>query len=201
MDTHIWDDSLLKQGKYTTLKQGEVLHSSDDICRSLGRVEKGVIRISRILRSGKEVVLKELYPGEYFAELIVFSGEKYPGWLIASEDTVVVEVGLNILLNYLKNEDSIRLFLSGISQKVTELTNSIEILSLKTIKQKLAYLMLYNENRLKEPVNISLLSLKLGCSREALSRAISEMESNKMISKKDGCMRISDEGLIDNLFI
>jgi hypothetical protein len=42
----------------------------------------GRLRLSRVLSSGKEIVLKEFYPGEMFGELIVFTQGKYPGFAL-----------------------------------------------------------------------------------------------------------------------
>ena len=98
-------DKLFKNGLYTKLKQGDTLHTSSELCKYIGKVEEGSIRLCRILQSGKEIIIKEFHPGDIFADLMVFSGDNYPGWFIASEDSVISEVDLPSLLNYLNEED------------------------------------------------------------------------------------------------
>jgi CRP/FNR family transcriptional regulator len=201
VENFIQKEALFKQGKYIELKKGEVLHNSHDTCLALGRVERGRLRLSRVLSSGKEIVLKEFYPGEVFGELLVFTQEKYPGWLIASESSLVVEVGFSRLLKYVENKKALISFISGISRKMTHLTNTIEIMSLKTVKQKIAFFLLsQGKAGVKFPLNVSHLAVRLGCSREALSRALTEMESERMIARERGFFRIAHEELLENLF-
>ncbi|MBI9101102.1 MAG: Crp/Fnr family transcriptional regulator [Spirochaetales bacterium] len=171
-----------------------------------------------LLSSGKEIVIKEFTPGELFAELIVFTGEPYPGWLIASKDTRIIEVEYSLLLDYLEDREAMISFISGISKKLTHLTDTIEIMSLKTVKQKIAYTLLSAEhaeygkhlhttaspNKRREkfefPVTVTGLAGKIGCSREAVSRAISEMESEGILVKNKKSIRIEDKKLLENIF-
>ena len=201
------EEALFKQGKYIKLEKGEVLHNSHETCKALGRVEKGKLRFSRILSSGKEIFLKEFQPGEMFAELIVFTGKKYPGWLIASEPTLIVEVKLSHLLEYLTEKEALVSYISGISRKMAHLSNTIEIMSMKTVKQKIAFFLLSNEKTEEKIstgstvyINVTHLAGLLGCSREAASRALSEMESEKMIIRGRSSIQIIQKELLENLF-
>jgi len=166
-------DRLFEDGRRIELSKGGILHDVHHECRALGKVVSGKLRLSRLLTSGREIILKEFGPGEIYAELIVFSGEKYPGWLIASEQTTVVEVGYANVLEHLQERDALIEFVTGISKKLTHLTNRIEIMSLKTVKQKVAFSLL-SENSISLP-SITDWADYLGCSREALSRAVSEL--------------------------
>ncbi len=196
-------DSLFNRGRKIKLEKGEVLHDSHEKCCAIGMVEKGKLRLSRVLSSGKEIFLKEFLPGELFGELIVFTEENYPGWLIASEPSTIREVGKSRLQNYLMNQDSLITYLSGISRKMTHLTDTIEIMSLKTVKQKIAFFLLSPDNNKSDNIHyfkISHLAIKLGCSREAVSRALSELENEKTIVKGKGFIRIRDLDLLEQLF-
>ncbi len=192
-------DKLFKNGLYTKLIQGDVIHSPRELCKYIGKVEEGSIRLCRILRSGKEIVIKEFHPGDIFADLMVFSGEKYPGWFIASEDSVISEVDLSSLLNYLNEEDCLLQFLTNVSYKVSGLTNTIEVLSLKTVRQKIAYMLLYNSSK-TESLTISTLASKIGSSREAVSRGISAMCRDNLISKEAGKVVIINQESLEDLF-
>lgn len=201
MNNLIREEALFKQGKYIELKKGEVLHNPHDTCRAIGKVERGRLRLSRVLSSGKEIILKEFYPGEMFAELLVFTQDKYPGWLIASESSLLVEVEFSHLLKYLENKKALISYISSISRKITHLTNTIEIMSLKTVKQKIAFFLLsQGDAGVKLHLNVSHLAVCLGCSREAVSRTLSEMESERMISRERRFFWITNEDLLEDLF-
>lgn len=192
-------EKLFKSGLYTKLKQGDVLHSPSELCKYIGKVLEGSIRLCRILRSGKEIVIKEFYPGDIFADLMVFSGENYPGWFIASKDSEVSEVDQISLLNYLKEEDCLSSFLTNVSYKVAGLTNTIEVLSLKTVRQKIGYMLLYNFSDTKS-LSLSTLASKIGCSREAVSREISGMCRDHLVYKDDGKINILNQEALEDLF-
>lgn len=187
---------LFKTGRTINLSRGEKLHTPMENCTSLGFVKSGRLGLSRVLSSGKEILINSFLPGDLYAELIVFSGESYPGWLTALEDTSVIELDLNSLLQILQDQSILLSFLSGISQKVISLTNTIEILSQKTVKQKIAYYMLaLPDGSFTE--SITGLAARLGCSREALSRALSSLESNKILQKKGVYISILNESELE----
>jgi len=198
MENSELSDELFKNGKVIKLQKGEVLHNDHDKCTSLGKVISGKLRLSRPLTSGREIILKEFGPEELFAELIVFSGENYPGWLIASESSTVTEVDYQHILEYLDDRDSMVTFICGISKKLNHLTNKIEIMSLKTVKQKIAFSLLTDS--LQGALSVSKTADTLGCSREALSRALSELEQEGAIVRKDGELRITERRMLEVLF-
>ena len=190
--------SMFSGGKVIELTRGETLHSPMEPCRSLGLVQKGRLGLTRLLSSGKSILINDFNPGDLYAELIVFSGKNYPGWLSAIEKSRVVELDLTKLLLLLKNGDVLFSFLAGISEKVINLTNTIEILSQKTVKQKVSYYLLSNPGTGVSD-SISGLASRLGCSREALSRALSELVKVNAISKARSTISIADEAALEDI--
>ena len=189
---------LFSGGKAIELARGEMLHTPMETCKSLGLVQKGRLGLTRLLSSGKSILINDFNPGDLYAELIVFSGEKYPGWISAIEKTQVVELDLKSLLVLLKDSNTLFPFLAGISNKVINLTNTIEILCQKTVKQKISYYLLSISG---EGVfdSISGLASRLGCSREALSRALNELVKDKVISRGMNTISIADEAALEDI--
>ncbi|QEN05345.1 Crp/Fnr family transcriptional regulator [Thiospirochaeta perfilievii] len=201
MNKRTWNDSIFENGIEKKYSKCDVIHTSEDICYSMGRVESGSVKICRVLPSGKEIVLKEITAGETYAELIVFLNINYPGWIIAKEETVVKEISEVKIFEYLKMRENLESFLYGISNKMLGLTDKIELLSFKTLKQKLIFLITKNNNLTIKEVVISDLASSLGCSREALSRSISDLVSEGVISHKNNEIRIINEDKLDKIFI
>jgi len=189
---------LFKSGRITKIAKGEVLHSYHHQCTALGKVLRGKLHLSRLLSSGREIIIKEFGPGELFAELIVFTGETFPGWLIGSEDSEVVEVELPKVMEYLKDQDALLSFITGISRKMNHLTNKIEILSLKTVKQKVAYCLLVDGEL--QISSITAASDHLGCTREALSRAISGLDQAGAVFRDAYRVTPKDSIYLESLF-
>lgn len=191
-------EKLFKSAKIISLTKGEKLHSPMERCKSLGFVKSGQLGLSRVLSSGKEILINSFNSGDIYAELIVFSGESYPGWLTALEDTTVMELDLKNLLQVLQDTNILLSLLSGISHKVISLTNTIEILSQKTVKQKVAYYMLSSSDAHVNE-NISSLAARLGCSREALSRALSSLEAKGILFKEGSLISILNEAELEGI--
>ncbi len=129
---------------------------------------------------------------------IVFTGEKYPGWLIASEASAVIEVNYERVLEHLSNQDALISFITGISAKMNHLANKIEVMSLKTVRQKVAFLLL-SDSRIDE-FSVTETAGSIGCSREALSRALSELEAAGIISRDENGIRITKMRELEALF-
>ena len=110
----------------------------------------------------------------------------------------MVELDLKSLLVLLKDSNTLFPFLAGISNKVINLTNTIEILCQKTVKQKISYYLLSIS---REGVfdSISGLATRLGCSREALSRALNELVKDKVISRGKNTISIADEAALEDI--
>jgi len=191
---------LFSRGKQVELRKGEIFHRSDEICRSMGLVISGEIRLSRVLSSGKEIFLKDFRTGDLFADLIVFTAEHYPGWLIASEPSRVVEVKRSRVLEFIGGNDALISYLFSVSQKMTHLSRTIEILSLKTVRQKIAFSLLHQKPGSRGfAVNVTRFASDLNCSREAVSRALTAMDSEGLLKRKDGCLFIQDKSRLESI--
>lgn len=191
-------DELFENGREIELSAGSVLHDVHDTCTSLGKIVSGRLRMSRVLSDGREIFLKEFLKGEIFGELLVFTGKNYPGRLTASVKTEILEVPFEDVLDYLNNRDSLISFMNSIAQKNRHLADTIEILSLKTVKQKIAFSLLM-KNEL-EMTFVTELADKLVCSREALSRALAQMEQSGLICRKSGIITPEDKYGLESLF-
>ena len=197
IDTYKLDNLFMNQ-KQIKLHQDDIFHDVHEKCRSLGKVSSGRLRLSRILSSGREIILKEFLPGELIGELLMFTGNFYPGWLIATEETTIVEVPFSSVLDFLRESDSLISFMNSIALKNNHLVDKIEILSFKTVKEKIAFsLLLYGELKI---TSVKELADNIVCSREALSRTISEMEKDGMIQKKADRILVADEFALEDLF-
>jgi len=192
---------LFKNGKCIDLEKGEVFHRTDEKCRAMGLVLSGEIRLSRMLSTGKEISLKDFREGDLYAELIVFTGEPYPGWLIASETSRVIEVKQSRVIEFFGGNDRLLSYLTGISKKMAHLSRTIEVLSMKTVRQKIAFALLNKEAGYNGiSLNISRFAVGINCSREAVSRELSAMESEGLLKRGPGYLSIQStldlEGVI-----
>ncbi len=183
-------ESLRKQGKTSILEKERVIHTPLEACKSVGFILNGTLRMTKILSFGKEFVIKNLSAGQMFGELVCFAETNYPCWIVTTEKSTIFEIPINTILTLCKESDFLRIFMKDISKKCLHLTDTIELLSLKKVDQKLAYTLLslfegVKSKYLELDTTITELANQIGSSREAVSRSFTELESLKCI-KRDG---------------
>jgi CRP-like cAMP-binding protein len=177
--------------KIRELEKGEVLHRPDEACKSLGYILNGRLVMKKYLSSGKELYLTGFKSGDIYGELLVLSGENYKGWLIAEEPSQVLELSSEKLNKRLGDPSFKKLYFHEISQRVSKMTERIELLSYRKVTDRII-LYFINHYEAGKPfrINITLLAEALDCSREALSRAIGDLEKEKALVKKGSVLTI-----------
>ena len=168
-----------------------------DRCRSLGFILHGSLQMTKILSTGKELIIKYLIRGDMFAELICFSNKNYPYYISTTEESFIFELPTDALYKLFKEDQFITAFMNDVSQKSTFLTNTIELLAFKKVDKKIAYFLLSNNHNL----NVTQLADKINSSRESVSRALSKLEKQGFIKKIKKIITITDRGALEELII
>lgn len=176
---------VFRDEKVRELEKSKVLHRPDETCRSLGYVLTGKLVMKKYLTTGKELYLTSFKAGEIYGELLVLSGENYKGWLIAEEPSQVLELSSEKLNKRLRDPSFKNLYFCEVSQRVSQMTERIELLSYKKVTDRIIlYFINHYEAGRPFRINISLLAEALDCSREALSRGIGALEKEKALVKE-----------------
>jgi len=169
-------------------QQGEKIASQEDKAGFLGIVLRGRVAVKKSFSTGKMVTLATFARGQAFGESVLFSAHpRYPADIIAQETTEVLRISREDLLMLFKRDREILLrFMETISNRVLMLSSKIELLSLGTIKQKIAYYLLgqaasegkdifpweFSRNELADYFNVS---------RPSLSRELARMKREGLI--------------------
>jgi CRP-like cAMP-binding protein len=131
---------------------------------------------------------------------LALAGENYRGWLIAEKPSRILELYRSELLSLLNKEQFRQLYFKEIYSRVTKMTEKIEILShKKTVGRLILFFLQNNLDAGPLKLNSTATAERLDCSREALSRALSELEHTGGIRRKGGGIIITDEILLENL--
>ncbi|AKI97344.1 Crp/Fnr family transcriptional regulator [Kosmotoga pacifica] len=179
-----------RNSRLIKINKNEILYSPNEICEQVSVVLKGKLKVSKLFPSGKEQILKYLQKGDTFGETLVFLKAQYPAYVIADTTAKILEIPKRVMLEIFDNKAFLISYLESISKKVLNLSNVIEMLSMKTIKQRVArYLInLYNSqgsnviNLMKSKKQIA---ADIGSVREVVSRTFSELERNGVIKLLD----------------
>ena len=147
--------------------------------------------MKKYLSNGKGLYLTAFNPGDMY-------GENYRGWLSAEKPAMVLQLSLNSLNELLENPDFKRLYFHEISERVSRMTERIEILSYTKVSDRLIlYFLNHFEKESSFNINISTLADALNCSREALSRAVSELGKEKALIKEGNKITLLDLLLLE----
>jgi len=167
----------------------QIIYTPDDKCDSLSIVLKGKLRISRLLPSGQEQIIKHLEKGEVFGEALLFAGRKYASYVVSEEDSEILNIPNEVLLSTFKNLRFLLSSLRSISEKTLNLSGIIETLSLATVKKIASYLLelsLEKESHVFNlPCSKKMLANLMGSTREVVSRNFSELQRDGIISMPD----------------
>lgn len=170
------------------LQKGEKISSQGDKAGYLGIVIRGSVAVKKSFSTGKVVTLATFGKGQAFGESVLFSADPcYPADIIAQEETKVFRLSREDLLFLLKSDREILLrFMETISNRVLMLSNKIELLSLGTIKQKIAYYLLRQaaregKDRFRWEFSRNELADYFNIPRPSLSRELARMKKEGLI--------------------
>ena len=184
--------------RVTEFAEDETLAVEGAKCHHLGIVLRGGVKIQKVYASGKIVTLSRLGPGAVFAEAVLFSDNKtYPATIeIDSAKTQIMFIRDQEVIRLCKsNQRFLNSFLGLLSDKVHTLNRRIQLLSYKTIRQKIAgYCLTERVRQRSEVLHLAMsreeLAQHLGVPRPSVSRELSNMQDEGLIQLDKDKIRI-----------
>jgi CRP-like cAMP-binding protein len=182
---------------------GEIVFSEGEPCAGLYVVESGSVRIFKSSPGGREQVLSIEGPGGSVAELPVFDGGNYPASVVAIEDTVVLFVSKQDFQGLCLAHPEVALkVLKVVGARLRRLVGIIEELSFTTVRHRLsAYLLRLAQDQGKKvtqgvevilPSNNQELAAQIGTVRELVSRNLSRLQMEGVLTVDGRCLIIRD---------
>ncbi len=169
--------------------KGTLIFTEGEKADKLHLIGQGRVKVFRASPDGREVILHVLGPGEAFGEVVVFQGKAYPASALALDDCLLVALPRPSLVGALREDPDLALaMLAGLSRRLREFVNKVEALALMEAPQRLAAYLLHmselnpNADGFTLDVSKSLLAGMLGAARETLSRCLTRMAENNLIS-------------------
>lgn len=195
-----FDDALLYlSAREKRYKKGQTLITLGTEISEFGVVTKGAVQISCDDINGNQMIMATITRGDMFAEsLAVTANCDSPIYATATEETVVVwlkaaPIRQNIADTPLHTR-IISNFIRAVAIKCLSMNDRVQILSKKTIREKvITYISLIAEREKKDtiivPLNRQDMANYLGVERSALSRELSRMQKEGIISYKGNQFR------------
>lgn len=175
--------------KITTYDKDSLVFLEKEPCNTLNIILDGQLQIQKSDSTGKLLVVEEFRAGETIGETLIFGEPNlYPLNTICTTETTLLCIPRDAVISLCKNnQDFLVEFLRLISEKAIKLSQKLELISSKTIRERIIefILMEYNKNEnMKIPLSITKKKWAdmMGVQRPSLSREL---------------LRLKDEGLID----
>jgi len=170
------------------LKSGEALFRLGDKSTGFYEIVAGRVRMSRVDRSGHEVILFVAGPGETIAEASLFS-PAYHCDAIASTDAVVrLYPKPAMLAAFDKDAKSAQVFTATLARQVMNLRTRIEQRNIRSARERVRHFLSLNADADSVELAGTLkdLAAELGLTHEALYRTLAALERSGEIKRAKG---------------
>jgi CRP-like cAMP-binding protein len=172
-------------GRRRRYAPGQIIVLQGDSCRSVGFIIEGWVRVSTVSLEGREQVMMRLGPGEAFCLVAALEDGPNPATVEAFTDVTAYVLRKEDFLHIVRQYPGVALaILENLAAKVRHLIALVEDLSLRTVEQRLARLLLRLAKE-KAPVHRRMtrkeMAAELGTVREVVARTLRRLEEEKTI--------------------
>jgi CRP/FNR family transcriptional regulator len=178
---------LKRLGQLKRFQKNEMLFSAQDEADGFYYVESGEIRVYKMDEQGKEAEVVRLGPGGFLGEAIVFASPVFPVFAQAVTHADVLFFSKQKINREMASDPSLAMyFVDLLARKCVTLSNRIESLGLRTVRQRLIrYLLSDCQGTQRCVVELKVkkgeLAKMLGTISETLSRNLKQMQKEGLI--------------------
>lgn len=150
----IFNNTIISNNLYfrKTYKKDDIVFSENDLCNRIGFVENGNITIVTPTYSENEYEINSISENGFFGAFLLFSDKPfYLGTGIATKTTQVIYFTKENLLVAFQNQAFLNNYLLLTSKSTLKIQNKIKVLTQKTIKDKIIFILLENYKRERTP--------------------------------------------------
>ena len=168
--------------------KSEVIFRQGDICDALNILMSGSVKTEMITESGNLLGIEIINAPRPLAAAFLFSGNnRFPVDVTTLEDVEILRIPKDEVVRLMTSQpDFMQQFLTHNANRTQFLTNRLQLLSIKTIKGKIAHFLLEQANESGDTFTINRNQTELadffGVARPSLARSLSEMIEENIIS-------------------
>jgi CRP-like cAMP-binding protein len=180
--------------KVNQFSKGDTIARQGDMCKHLYILVKGSVKTEMVTESGGLLTVEVIKAPKPLASAFLFAeNNTFPVDVTATEDSIVLMINRDDVIElFRKDAKFMERYLKYNSNKTQFLSNKLQILTIKTIRGKLAHYLLEqlslchsaspSINTFEMDKNQTELAKYFGVSRPALARTFSELQQEKIIS-------------------
>lgn len=181
------------------LPRGTSIFNRGDPAGGLYILLDGQIKLGVTSPQGTEKVISIITPGESFGEAVLFLERKFPVYAQAILESRVLMIPKNLIFSLLDSDPLIaRKMLAGLSVRMHQLVQDIEMLSLHSCTQRfIGYLLQISadvayDSNIKLPSSKTTIASLLNLTPETLSRTMAKLQHLGLIEVSGKDVKITD---------
>ena len=189
------EEEFLNNVKYTikTYPKNELFIRQGDICDALYLLTQGSVKTEMITENGNLLGIEIIKAPRPLAPAFLFSDNNhFPVDVTSLEEVEIMRIPKDEIVRLMvTNPDFMQKYLTHNANRTQFLTNRLQLLSIKTIKGKLAHFLLENSPGEGKPFEINRNQTELaeffGVARPSLARSLAEMvhDGSIIINKQE----------------
>ena len=178
------------------LAKGAFLFLAEDAARGFYYVRSGEIRIFKLDVHGRELEVARLSGGDFLGEAIAFVSGRFPFFAQAVQDSGVLYFDRDAVFRALASDSATaRFFIELLARKCVTLSERVESLGLRTVRQRLIqYLLAHCRGSarcdIELPIKKGELARLLGTINATLSRSLKQLQNEGLIEVHGQAIRI-----------
>nr|WP_288824893.1 Crp/Fnr family transcriptional regulator [uncultured Clostridium sp.] len=196
---------LFKNAPYAvnTYTKGQIIHLQNEVCSAMDIVLEGEVSVQKIDSSGNILKIIVFSNADILGANLLFSSKHvYPMTIVSECRSVILHIYKELILELCHSNDR---FMSGLMTEIADkslmLTEKIDAISMKTIRQRIVDYLGYQYYLQKSYVirlNISKKELaeRLGIQRSSLSRELQKMRLDGLLEYDAKTITVKDTGII-----
>lgn len=181
-----------------TFKKGEIIVRQGDPIQSVMLLVQGSVREEMITMEGNVLDIDILEPVIPLAPSFIYGAKNnYPTDVIAMETVIFLKISKEAWLDEMENNKQLLTnFLTMNADLTLSLTNKLQMISLKSLRKKLATYFLENTTANNNSFTMNRMRTQLaeylGVQRQSLARSLKEMEEDGIIELKGLVVKVLD---------
>lgn len=188
---------LIEQGANRTYPKNTVIVSEGDRSDSMYVILAGKVKVYLSDESGKELLLREMGPGEYFGD-VVLDDQPRSASVMTVEPSKFAVINVGQFRRFLAdNPDAAFEILRSCMQRIRDLTKAVGNLGLMDVYGRVAQLLMDlsvddNGRRIiKTRLTQQDIASRVGCSREMISRILKDLRAGGYVVEEGDLMVIA----------
>lgn len=170
--------------------RGQIIFLEGDPCAGLFIVGSGEVKVFKLSAQGREQILQQLGPGGTFNEVAVLDGGPNPASVAATADAELYYIGRAEIRRLARSyPDLAWALIESMARRTRHLVGMVEDLALRSVKARLARLLLAEAARASDGgeidrsrmVSQAEMAARLGTVREMVGRALRDLADDGVI--------------------